>query len=105
MSWIVLFVAGLFETVWALALKESHGFSKLGPTMLFVVTLVISMVLLAVALRDLPIGTGYAVWTGTGAVGAALAGMILLGESPAVGRLVPIALIAVGIVWLALAEG
>ncbi len=104
MTWVVLFLAGLFETVWALALKESHGFSRLGPTMTFLVALIISMVLLAWALRDLPVGTGYAVWTGTGALGAAIAGMIFFGESPALGRLVPIALIAVGIVWLALAE-
>jgi quaternary ammonium compound-resistance protein SugE len=104
MTWVVLFLAGLFETVWALALKESHGFSKLGPTVLFLGALIISMVLLAWALRDLPVGTGYAVWTGTGAVGAALAGMILLGESAAPSRIVPIGLIAVGIVWLALAE-
>jgi quaternary ammonium compound-resistance protein SugE len=76
-------VAGLFETVWALALKESHGFSRLGPSTLFVLTLMISMVLLAVALRELPVGTGYAVWTGTGAVGAAVGGMILFGD-PAV---------------------
>jgi len=103
-AWAVLIIAGLFETVWALALKESHGFSKLGPTVLFVATLVVSMVLLAVALRDLPVGTGYAVWTGTGAVGAALAGMILFGESAAVTRILPIGLIALGIVWLALAE-
>jgi quaternary ammonium compound-resistance protein SugE len=105
MTWVVLFVAGLFEVVWALALKESDGFSNPGPTILFLVALVISMVLLAVALRDLPVGTGYAVWTGTGAVGAAIAGMIFFGESAAAARLVPIALIAVGIVWLALAEG
>ena len=104
MTWIVLLVAGLFETAWALALKQSDGFSRLVPTVLFVVTLAISMVLLAVALRRLPVGTGYAVWTGTGAVGAALAGMALFGESAAPMRLVPIALIAVGIVWLALAE-
>ena len=104
MTWVVLFLAGLFEVVWALALKESHGFSKLGPTILFLVGLIISMVLLAWALRDLPVGTGYAVWTGTGAVGAAVAGMILFGESSALGRIVPIGLIAVGIVWLALAE-
>jgi len=71
---------------------------------LFVVTLAISMVLLAVALRRLPVGTGYAVWTGTGAVGAALAGMALCGESAAPMRLIPTALIAVGTVWLALAE-
>ena len=104
MTWVVLFVAGLFETVWALALKESQGFSKLGPTVLFVATLVISMVLLGVALRTLPVGTGYAVWTGTGAVGAAIAGMIMFGEPATLDRIAPIALVAVGIVWLALAE-
>lgn len=104
MSWLVLFLAGLFETVWAMALKESHGFSKLGPTTVFLVGLIISMVLLAWALRDLPLGTGYAVWTGTGAVGAAAAGMIFFGESTALGRIAPIGLIAVGIVWLAVAK-
>ena len=104
MTWIVLFLAGLFETVWALALKESHGFSKLGPTTVFLMGLIISMVLLAWALRELPVGTGYAVWTGTGAVGAAIAGIIFFGESAAASRIVPIALIAAGIVWLALAE-
>jgi quaternary ammonium compound-resistance protein SugE len=105
MTWVVLLVAGLFEVVWALALKESDGFSELGPTILFLVALVISMVLLAFALRDLPVGTGYAVWTGTGAVGAAIAGMIFFGEAATLGRIVPIGLISVGIVWLALAEG
>ena len=104
MSWILLFVAGAFETAWALALKESHGFSKPGPTVLFVVTLVISMVLLAIALRELPVGTGYAVWTGTGAVGAAVGGMILFGDPAVASRMLPIGLIAVGIVWLALSE-
>jgi quaternary ammonium compound-resistance protein SugE len=104
MVWVVLFVAGLFETVWALALKESQGFSRVVPTLVFLGALVMSMVLLGWALRDLPVGTGYAVWTGTGAVGAAIAGIVLLGESAAVGRILPIALIAVGIVWLALAE-
>ena len=104
MTWVVLFLAGLFETVWALALKESHGFSKLGPTIVFLLGLIISMVLLAWALRDLPVGTGYAVWTGTGAVGAAVGGMIAFGEPAALSRILPIGLIAVGIVWLALAE-
>jgi quaternary ammonium compound-resistance protein SugE len=104
MTWVLLFVAGLFETVWALALKESDGFSKLGPTALFAVTMVLSMVLLALALRSLPVGTGYAVWTGTGAVGAAIAGMVLLGEAATLNRILPIGLVAVGIVWLALAE-
>jgi quaternary ammonium compound-resistance protein SugE len=104
MAWILLFAAGLLETVWALALKESGGFARLGPTVLFVVALVASMALLALALRDLPVGTGYAVWTGTGAVGAAIAAMILLGEPATVSRLAAIALVAVGIVWLALSE-
>jgi len=100
----VLFIAGLFETVWALALKESDGFSRPGPTVLFLSTLIISMVLLALALRELPVGTGYAVWTGTGAVGAAIAGMILFGEAATLSRIFPIGLISIGIVWLALSE-
>jgi quaternary ammonium compound-resistance protein SugE len=104
MTWVVLFLAGLFEVVWALALKASDGFSRPGPTVLFLVGLIISMALLALALRDLPVGTGYAVWTGTGAVGAALAGMIVFGDAATAGRFAPIALIAAGIVWLALAE-
>jgi quaternary ammonium compound-resistance protein SugE len=104
MTWVVLFIAGLFEVVWALALKESDGFSKIGPTSLFLVALVASMVLLALALRELPVGTGYAVWTGTGAVGAAIAGIVFFGEAAALGRLAPIGLVAVGIVWLTLGE-
>jgi quaternary ammonium compound-resistance protein SugE len=104
MTWAVLFLAGLFEVVWALALKESHGFARLGPTVLFLGALVVSMALLAWALRELPVGTGYAVWTGTGAVGAAIAGIVFFGESAALTRILPIGLITVGIVWLALAE-
>jgi quaternary ammonium compound-resistance protein SugE len=103
-SWLILVVAGLFETAWALALKQSDGFSKLVPTLVFLVTLAVSMVLLAIALRDLPVGTGYAVWTGIGAVGTAIAGMVWLGDPAVVGRIIPIGLIAVGIVWLAAAE-
>jgi quaternary ammonium compound-resistance protein SugE len=104
MAWVLLFIAGAFETAWAIALKESDGFTRAGPTLVFGVALVASMVLLALALRDLPLGTGYAVWTGTGAVGAALAGVAFLGESATTGRLLPIGLVAVGIVWLALGE-
>ena len=90
MAWLVLVVAGLLETVWALALKESDGFSKLGPSVLFAVAVVASMVLLAFALRSLPVGTGYAVWTGIGAVGAAIAGMVFLGEAAVLNRILPI---------------
>ena len=104
MPWVLLFVAGLFETAWALALKQSDGLTRVGPTIVFLITLVVSMVLLAAALRHLPVGTGYAVWTGTGAVGAALAGMVVFNDSATLQRLVPIGIIAVGIVWLALAE-
>ena len=105
MSWVLLFSAGAFEVVWAIALKKSDGFTQTGPSVVFVVALGLSMVLLAFAMRDLPVGTAYAVWTGTGAVGAALAGMALLGESATPGRLLAIAMVAAGIVWLALGEG
>lgn len=104
MAWILLFTAGALETVWALALKKSDGFSEAGPTAIFAVALVGSMALLALALRELDLSVGYAVWTGTGAVGATAAGMLLLGEPAVAGRIVPIALIATGIVWLALSE-
>lgn len=104
MAWVLLIVAGLLETVWALALKQSAGFTKLTPSLVFLVAATVSILLLALALRELPVGTGYAVWTGIGAVGAAIAGIVLLGESSAVVRLIPIALITTGIVWLALVE-
>lgn len=103
MAWILLLIAGALETVWALALKESDGMTRLGPTALFAVAGLGSFVLLALALRELPVGTAYAVWTGIGAVGAALAGIVLLGEPATAARLLPIGLIAIGIVWLAAA--
>lgn len=101
MAWILLLIAGALETVWALALKESDGMTRLGPTALFAVAGFASFVLLALALRELPVGTAYAVWTGIGAVGAALAGIVLLGEPATAARLLPIGMIAIGIVWLA----
>ena len=104
MAWALLFIAGVFETAWAIALKEAEGFTRAGATLAFVAALVASMVLLALARRELPLGTGYAVWTGSGAVGAALAGVAFLGEAATVDRLVPIGLIATGSVWLALGE-
>jgi quaternary ammonium compound-resistance protein SugE len=102
MAWVMLLVAGLFEVVWALALKESEGFKQLTPSLVFVGALAVSMVLLSLALRDLPVGPGYAVWTGTGAVGTALLAVLLFNEPATLSRLLPIGLIAVGIVWLAL---
>lgn len=102
MPWVLLLVAGLFEVVWAIALKESAGFTRPTPTLIFVGALTASMVLLALALRDLPVGPGYAVWTGTGAVGTALVAVLFFNEPATVTRMLPIGLIAVGIVWLAL---
>lgn len=105
MAWTLLIIAGGLETVWALALKQSDGFSRLAPTLVFAVAGLASVALLALALRDLPVGTAYAVWTGIGAVGAALAGIALLGEPATFARLAAVGLIATGIVWLALARG
>lgn len=102
MAWVLLVIAGVLEAVWALALKESDGFSRPGPTVVFAVAGLVSIVLLALALRDLPVGTGYAVWTGIGAVGAAIAGIVLLSEPATLARILPIGLIVIGIAWLAL---
>lgn len=104
MSWIALIVAGLLEVVWALALKESQGFSRVLPTAIFVPAYVASAALLGFALKDLPVGTGYAVWVGIGAVGTALLGIALLGESVSPGRIAAIGMIAAGVIWLAVGE-
>jgi quaternary ammonium compound-resistance protein SugE len=81
MAWLVLFVAGLCEIGWAVGLKYTEGFSRLVPSVLTVGAMVVSMLLLGIALKTLPVGTGYAVWTGIGAVGTAILGIILFGES------------------------
>ena len=104
MTWVLLLAAAVLEAVWATALKRSHGLSELVPSAVFLVALAASMVLLAAALRDLPVGTAYAVWTGGGAVTAAIAGMILLGEPATASRLAAIGVIAAGIAWLAMAD-
>lgn len=100
MVWIVLVVAGLFEIGWAVGLKYTEGFTRLWPTVGTVLAMVASVVLLAQALKQLPVGTAYAVWTGIGAIGTALAGIVLLGESASPARLACIGLIAAGIVGL-----
>ncbi len=102
MAWILLFVAGLFEMAWALFLKQSDGFTRPLPTTAFVVTLVISMGLLAQSLKTLPVGTAYAIWTGIGAAGTAIVGMIWLGESRDLLKLVSLALLIGGIIGLRL---
>ncbi|AEN06105.1 small multidrug resistance protein [halophilic archaeon DL31] len=105
MSWIVLFIAGLFEIAWAIGLEYSDGLSKPMPTVGTIVALIISMVLLAKAIQDLPIGTAYAVWTGIGAVGTASLGIVLFDEPATSARLLFISVIIFGIVGLHLVSG
>lgn len=100
MSWIYLVVAGLLEVGWAIGLKSSEGFSRFWPSIITVVLMFASFGLLSLALKQLPVGTAYAVWTGIGAVGTALVGIFLLGESKEWPRVVCIGLIALGIVGL-----
>lgn len=105
MAWLVLFVAGLLEVGFAVALKASDGFSRLWPTVLFVICALASLGLLNQAVKSLPIGTAYAVWTGIGAAGTALVGMLVFGESAQASRLVCIGLIVAGVVGLQLTGG
>ena len=102
LPWIVLFIAGLFEIGWAIGLKYTEGFSKLVPTVLTGAAMLISIVLLGLALKSLPVGTAYAVWTGVGAVGTAILGIALFGDPATVARLACIGLIVAGIVGLKL---
>lgn len=103
MAWAILIVAGLFEIGWAIGLKYSEGFTRLWPSIWTVAAMIVSLYLLAVAIRTLPIGTSYAVWTGVGAAGTAILGMILLGEPASIARVASIGLIVAGIVGLKLA--
>ena len=103
--WVILLIAGLFEIAWAIGLKYSHGFSRPIPTTLTLVAMIASMYLLSIAVRSLPVGTAYAVWTGIGAAGTAILGIILLGESASAWRLVCIGLILLGILGLKLSAG
>jgi len=103
MAWIYLFIAGLFEIGWAIGLKYTEGFTRLTPSLLTVASMIASVALLGLALKALPVGTGYAVWTGIGTVGTALLGIYLLGEPATVARLVCIGLIVAGILGLKLA--
>ena len=100
MAWILLFVAGLLEVGWSVGLKYCDGFTRLWPSVATLAAMIVSMALLAQAVRTIPIGTGYAIWTGIGTVGAALLGMLLFGEPRDALRLGCIALIVVGIIGL-----
>ncbi|CAH0139684.1 quaternary ammonium compound efflux SMR transporter SugE [Pseudomonas sp. PA-7-1E] len=100
MSWIILFFAGLFEVGWAVGLKYTDGFSKPLPTVLTIAAMAVSLGLLGLAMKELPLGTAYAIWTGVGAVGTVIAGIILFGESMALFRLASVALIICGLIGL-----
>jgi quaternary ammonium compound-resistance protein SugE len=102
MNWLMLVVAGLFEVGWAIGLKHTDGLTRLWPTVWTAVAAIVSMALLALAMRTLPAGTAYAVWTGIGATGTALLGMAVLGEPATPARLACLALIVAGIVGLKL---
>lgn len=104
MNWIVLFVAGLFEVAWAVGLKYTEGFTRLWPSVGTAVAFLVSLGLLSWAMRDLPVGTAYAVWVGIGAVGTAVIGMTLLGEPASLVRVLSLGLIVAGIVGLKLSS-
>ncbi len=100
MAWFYLVLAGLLECVWPIALKESDGFTKLTPSAITIVVGMISLVLLSLAMRQIPIGTAYAAWTGIGATGVALIGIVHYGDAATVARLVCITLIVAGVIGL-----
>jgi len=102
MSWVYLLIAGLMEIIWALGMKSSEGFTRLWPSVFTLAAIGVSLFLLSLALRGIPIGTAYAVWAGIGTVGTAMAGILFFGESTEILRLLSIALVAVGIVGLKL---
>lgn len=104
MPWLILVVAGLFEVGWAIGLKYTDGFTRLWPTVGTVLAMIISLGLLGIAMKSLPVGTSYAVWVGVGAVGTAILGIVLLGEPANAGRLISLGLIVAGIVGLKLAS-
>ena len=103
MAWLLLVIAGLLEIVWAIGLKYSAGFTRLLPSAITVAAMLGSIVLLGIAMKSLPVGTSYAVWVGVGAIGTAILGMVLFGESASAGRIASLALIVAGIVGLRLA--
>jgi len=104
MSWIILLLAGLFEVGWAVGLKYSDGFTRPLPTLLTVAAIIVSLALLGLAMKELPLGTAYAIWTGVGAVGTVIAGIILFGEAFTLLRITSVALIACGLIGLKLSH-
>ena len=104
MAWVLLIVAGVFEVGWAIGLKYTHGFTKLVPTILTAASMIVSLGLLGIAMKSLPVGTAYSVWVGVGAVGTVILGIALLDEPATAGRIASIALIVLGIVGLKLSS-
>lgn len=104
MAWIYLIIAGVLEVVWAYAMKQSHGFTRLVPSIITIVTMLGSFWLLAIAMRTIPLGTAYPVWTGIGAVGAFLAGVVLLAEPVNAMRIIAAVLIVSGLVLMKVAS-
>ncbi|PIE45832.1 MAG: quaternary ammonium compound-resistance protein SugE [Gammaproteobacteria bacterium] len=100
MAWVYLLIAGTFECVWAVGLKYTEGFSKPLPSVITLIAMALSMWFLSLALKTVPIGTGYAVWTGIGAIGVAIIGMVFLGEPRQVARIICLLLIVSGIIGL-----
>lgn len=100
MAWLVLLVAGLFEIGWAIGLKYTEGFTRLAPTVATVAAMIVSLFLLGLAVRTLPVGTAYAVWTGIGTLGTVLLGIVLFGDSTEPLRLVCIVMIVAGVIGL-----
>ena len=103
MNWIILILAGLFEVGWAIGLKYTEGFTRLWPTIGTILAMAISLGLLGIAMKSLPVGTAYAVWVGVGSVGTAILGIVLFSEPANAGRLISLALILAGIIGLKLA--
>ena len=103
MAWILLIIAGLLEVGWAIGLKYTEGFTRLWPSFFTLTSMVLSVVLLGVAMKSLPVGTSYAVWVGIGAIGTAILGIVLFAEPATAGRIASLALILAGIIGLKLA--
>ena len=104
MAWVYLVIAGLLEVVWAYTMKQSHGFTRLWPSVITIVTMVASFGLLSVSMRSLPLGTAYTIWTGIGAVGAFVVDIFVLGEAASAMRLMAAVLIVAGLVWMKLSS-
>jgi quaternary ammonium compound-resistance protein SugE len=105
MAWIFLGIAGLFEVVWATSMKYSAGFTKLGPTAITIAAMAVSFAFLSLSLKALPLGTAYAIWTGIGAAGAFIVGVMFMGEAATPGRIVSVLLLVSGIIGLKLSSG